>query len=179
MIRKLAKKLSTLENFIDDVVVEIKFFRGNFESGVEVLKNRGGLKIIQVTTDDAKILVKLLTTNKNFSRAETFQTENKTWKIFSAEEIFEFVEEVGDKNKIHRISNPVVPGLLILETLLKSKEFFLCEQLAMRFKDFITAGESLTLKKIDENNFEIKSGDTTKIFIGGKNFERFGHKGIN
>ena len=35
----------------------------------------------------------------------------------------------------------------------------------MRFKNFITVGENLTLEKIDENNFEIKCGDSTKILM--------------
>ena len=169
MIRKLAKKLSAFENFVDDVVAEIKFFYGNFEEDTKILKNRRNLKIIQVSTSDAKILVKLMTPQKNFEEtfttAKNFQNEKNLWKNFSAEEVFNFVEEVGDKNKIHKISRPIVPGLLILETLLTSEKIFPCKILEMRFKNFITVGENLTLEKIDENNFEIKCGDSTKILM--------------
>lgn len=38
--------------------------------------------------------------------------------VFEADEIMNFVDDVGDQNPIHRTKNSVVPGFLILENLL-------------------------------------------------------------
>ena len=129
------------------------------------MKSNCEFKLIQVSSAQGKILIKLITPRRKIRPAigVRIQSEKKVWRIFTASEVFEFVEEVGDKNKIYRFNPPIVPGLLILETLLQFAEFFSCEFLRLRFKHFITAGEPLTLSFKDENNFEICSAGSTKI----------------
>ena len=46
MIRELAKKFSAMKELVGDVIAEIKFIRGNFSEGVEILKSHRSMKKI-------------------------------------------------------------------------------------------------------------------------------------
>jgi len=164
MIKNLAKKLAAFEEFSADVIAEVKFFRGSFAEGAEILKFARGLKIIEVA-GEGKILVKLMTPRGKISAVEKVSAEKNCWLTFTAEEVKNFVEEVDDKNKIHQTKNPVVPGLLILEKILEVEPFSEEKFLRLRFKNFVVAGEKLNLRRADEKVFEILSGDEVKIFV--------------
>jgi len=167
MIKDLAKKFATLEKFAGDVVAEIKFFRGEFEPELKILKDTREFKLILITSETEKILIKLVTPRKKIRPAKgvRVQAESKTQFFFSATEVSNFVEEVGEQNKIYKFSPPIVPPLLILETLLNIENFSSCENLKLRFRHFITVYEPLTLKNISEKIFEIQSADAVKILI--------------
>lgn len=164
MIKNLAKKLAAFEEFSEDVIAEIKFFRGNFAEETKILKSTRGLKIIEVA-GEGKILVKLMTPREKISVCEKVSAEKIFWLTFTAEEVKNFVEEVGDKNKIHQTENPVVPGLLILEKILSVEPFREEKFLQLRFKNFVVAGEKLNLRRKNETVFEILSDDEVKIFV--------------
>ena len=167
MIKDLAKKFATLEKFTDDVVAEIKFFRGEFEPELKILKDTREFKLILITSETEKILIKLVTPRKKIRPAKgvRVQAEGKTQFFFSATDVSDFVEEIGEQNKIYKFSPPIVPPLLILETLLKFENFSSCENLKLSFRHFITAYEPLTFKNISEKNFEIQSADVVKVLI--------------
>ena len=170
MVKDLAKNFATLDKFCDDVIAEIKFFRGDFKSGLKILEDTREFKLILSASADEKILVKLVTPRRKIKSAlgVRIQAENKTHFLFTADDVFDFVEDVGDKNKIYRLSPPIVPPLLILDTLLNFNNFSSCESIKLRFKHFITAGEPLTFKTVTENNFELVSAGAVKVLISTK-----------
>ena len=155
MIKDFAKRLAAFKEFKDFIIVEITFRRGNFTSAAKILKNSVSRVILRATTTDAEILVKMIRPRTNFPPPnKKFHAEN-CWRTFSTEEILNFVAAVGDKNQIHP---PIVPAFLILESI--------CAELKpnfikLRFKNFISAEESLTLQ-IDGNKLKI-SADCEKI----------------
>lgn len=166
---ELAKKLSSFESLRDEIIAEIEFKRGNFFPDAKILKRSHGLTFVRVSTDGEELTAKIFKPKENptLTKKILSQPSGELWKNFSAPEVFDFVREVGDKNKIHRTENPIVPGLLILKNFLSDEKFSGCEHVTMKFKNFVTAGENLFLT-IDGNNFEISTTDEVKIT--GKKF---------
>lgn len=166
MIRNLARKLASFGEFVGNVIVELKFRRGIFTAGEEILKTHSAMALLRATSDDAELLVKMITPRHEIKAAVgcRIQSAEKIWRVFTASEIFEFVSAVGDKNKIHQLNPPIVPALLVLESLLARKDFSACQSLKLRFKNFITAGEPLTLSG-DGEHFEISAAGVRKILI--------------
>lgn len=164
MIRDLAKKLSAFSELVDTVIIELEYRRGVFEACAEILKTHSAMALVRVSSSDAEILVKLIRprTEIQATVGSRIQSAEKIWRIFTASEVFDFVEAVGDENKIHKINPPIVPGLLILETL--CAQFPACQSIKLRFKKFITAGEPLSLQR-DGNKFEICSAGVRKILM--------------
>ena len=167
MIKDLARRFATLERFADSVVAEIRFFRGDFERGLKILKDTREFKLVLVASETEKILVKLVEPRKKIRPAKgvRVQAESKTQFFFTEKDISDFINSVGEQNKIYKFSPPIVPPLLILETLLKIETFSSSESLKLRFRHFITAGEPLTLTNIFEKSFEVQSGGVVKILI--------------
>ena len=161
---ELAKKLSSFDELRDEVIAETKFERGNFFPDAKILKRSHGLTLVRVSTCNEELTAKIFKPKENSAPAKKIlsQPGGELWKNFSAPEVFNFVEEVGDKNKIHRTENPIVPGLLILKNFLDDEKFSGCKSVTMKFKSFVTAGENLFLT-IDGNNFEISTADEVKI----------------
>ena len=169
MIRDLAKKLTAFDDFVGSVVAELEFRRGNFTAGADVVKIHSAMAIIKACTSQEELLVKLIRPRSEISPALgcRIQSSEKIWRVFTASEVFEFVEDVGDKNQIHRLNPPIVPGLLLLETILECENFSACRYVKLKFKNFITAGEPLTLIKFDAG-FEISGAGVRKILISAK-----------
>ena len=164
MIRELARKLAAFEEFADFVIIELEFRRGNFEPTAQILKRHSAMVLLQASSAAAEVLVKMIRPRREVTAAlgSRIQFAEKIWRVFTAAEVMDFAEAVGDKNKIHRLNPPIVPGLLILETI--CAEFPTSKALKLRFKNFITAGERLTLIG-DGNNFEICSTGVRKVLI--------------
>ncbi len=162
MIRELAKKLAAFAQFVDFVIAEVEFQLGTFSASAEILKIHSAMALVQVSTPNAKLLVKMIRPRAKIKAAVgcRIQSSEKIWRVFTASEIFSFVQAVGDKNKIHQLNPPIVPGLLILETISAK---FSSQRIKMRFKNFITAGEPLSLYVVDKR-FEIYSAGELKIF---------------
>lgn len=166
MIRNLFKKLSVMKELVGDVIAEIKFSRGNFSEGVEVLKSYRSMKLICAANSNEKLLVKFITPSREIKAAigTRIQSDKKTWRIFTSAEVTNFVNEVGDSNEIHRFNPPIVPGFLIFEEILNHENFSSCNVLNLKFKHFITAGEPLTLI-FAEDKSEILSAGEVKVVI--------------
>lgn len=124
MIRELARQFSTFGQFVDGVIIELTFRRGNFSDGAQVVKAHSSMALLRSSSAEAEILIKLIRPRHKVTAAVgcRIQSSEKTWRVFTSTEIFAFVEAVGDLNPIHRMNPPIVPALLILETLL-SEEF--------------------------------------------------------
>ncbi len=157
MIGELAKKLTAFEEFADFVIIEIIFRRGKFSSGAEIVKNFSSRVILRAASSDAEVFVKMIRPRSDLKFPDKKSPAENFWRTFSTEEILNFVAAVGDKNKIHP---PIVPAFLILEKI--CAEFSACKELKLRFKNFITTGEPLTLKIFDKR-FEITCADDKKV----------------
>lgn len=166
MIRDLAKKFSAFGQFVGNVIIELDFRRGEFESGAEILKVHSSMVLLRARSSTAEILLKMIRPRHEVKAVlgSRIQAAEKNWRVFTATEIFEFVESVGDKNQIHRINPPIVPALLILETLLADENFSAATRLKLKFKNFITAGEPLSL--LDGGKFfELTSAGERKVLV--------------
>ena len=163
MIRQLAKNFSAFGQFVDGVIIELTFRRGTFSDGASVVKAHSSMAILRSSSTDAEILIKLIRPRREVKAAVgcRIQSAEKTWRVFTSTEIFAFVEAVGDKNKIHRLNPPIVPALLILETLL-SEEFAHVEGLKLKFRNFVTADEPLSLFD-DGKFFELVGAGERKV----------------
>ena len=161
MIRELAKKLATFNQFADCVIIEAKFQRGHFDEVAEILKDYSSMIFIRLCSANAELLIKLIRPRREIKAAfgSRIKFDEKIWRVFTASEIFDFVETVGDKNLIYQFNPPIVPALLILDTLCKE---FSPNFIKLKFKNFITAGEPLTLN-FRGNRFEILSAGVKKI----------------
>ena len=161
MIRELAKKLAALTEFVDCVMIELKFRRGNFKASTEILKKHSAMILIRVRSEQAELLVKLIRPRQEITATFScrIQSSEKIWRIFTASEVLAFVQATGDEKKIHRLNPPIVPGLLILETICSN---FAANFIKLKFKNFITAGEPLSLQVVG-NHIEIKSAGVRKI----------------
>ena len=166
MIRKAARKISALTEIFGDVIAEIEFTRGKFSEGVEILKSHRSMKLICATTSEVKISAKFITPQKKIRAAigTRIQSDKKTWRTFTEAEVTDFVEDVDDENEIYRFNPPIVPGFLILESILNHEKFSAANSLKLKFKRFITAGEPLTLQ-FGEDKTEILSAGEVKVII--------------
>ena len=166
MVRELARKISALTEIVRDVIAEIEFTRGKFKVGVEILKSHRAMKLICAATSNVKISVKFITPQKKIRAAigMRIQSDKKTWRTFTASEVENFVDEVDDANEIYRLNPPIVPGFLILESILSHEKFSTADSLKLKFKHFITAGEPLTLQ-IGDDKSEILSAGEVKVVI--------------
>ena len=162
MIKELAKKLAAFEEFVDWVIIEVTFRRGNFVAGAEVVKAHSSMALLRASTSNAELLVKLIRPRSVIKPAFgcRIQSSKTIWRVFTVSEVLEFVTSVGDRNRIHQLNPPIVPALLILEAI--CAEFPSSQSLKLKFKNFITAGEPLTLCGGGER-FEIISAGVRKV----------------
>ena len=146
MIRELARQFATFDKFVDGVIIELTFRRGTFEAGTQILREHSSMALLRSSSAEAEILIKLIRPRREVKAAVgcRIQSSEKTWRVFTSTEIFAFVEAVGDKNPIHRMKPPIVPALLILEALL-SDQFAHIDGLKLKFRNFVTADEPLSL----------------------------------
>ena len=77
----------------------------------------------------------------------------KLCQSFTREDVWEFVDSVGDTNPIHQGNQPVVPGLLLMEYI-KNKLPTSVKKLELSFRNAIFANEVFKLA-IDGNNFKL------------------------
>lgn len=163
MIRELARQFSTFGQFVDGVIIELTFRRGNFSDGAQIVKEHPSMALLRSSSASAEILIKLIRPRHKVTAAVgcRIQSAEKTWRVFTSTEIFEFVEAVGDLNPIHRMNPPIVPALLILEALL-SEEFAHIDGLKLKFRNFVTADEPLSLFG-DGKFFELVGAGERKV----------------
>lgn len=161
MIRELARNLAALTQLADCVIIALKFRRGKFSAGAKILKTHAAMTLVRVRSAEAELLVKLIRPRTEI-RATVgcrIQSSENVWRIFTASEILAFAEATGDEKIFYRLNPPIVPALLILETLCAQ---FAVNVFKLKFKKFITADESLSLH-VDGGRLEIKSAGVRKI----------------
>lgn len=161
MIRELARKLAAFNQFVDFVITELTFRRGTFEAAMKILKSHSSIALLRARSSDAELTVKMIRPRREIKAALgcRIQSAEKIWRVFTTSEVLEFVEAVGDKNQIHQLKPPIVPALLILETICAE---FSSDYIKLKFKNFITADEPLSLQ-VNNNHLEIKSAGIRKI----------------
>lgn len=166
MIRDLARKLTAFGKFVGYVLAELEFRRGTFAAGAKVVKVHSTMAVICVRSFQAELVVKMIRPRNEVQAAVgcRIQSSENFWRAFTASEVTDFVDDVRDKNQIHRLNPPIVPGLLVLENLLAEKIFADCQSIKLKFKNFITAGEPLTLRG-EKNFYEISCAGVRKILI--------------
>ncbi len=162
MIRELAKKLSAFDEFVDFVIIELQFRRGIFDASAEVVKEHSSMVLLRASSLEVELVVKIIRPRKEIASALgcRIQSSEKVWRVFTASEVLNFVAAIGDKNPIHQLKSPIVPAFLILETI--CAEFVDCQSIKLKFKNFITAGEPLSLH-VDNNRLEITSAGVKKV----------------
>ena len=165
MIRELARKFSALKEISGDVTAEMEFTRGKFTEGVEILKSHRNMKLICASKSNVKISVKFITPQKKIRAAigTRIQSDKKTWRTFTASEVENFIDEVDDTNEIYKLNPPIVPGFLILESILNHEKFSAANTLKLKFKHFITAGEPLTLQLDDKKSVILSAGEVKVV----------------
>lgn len=161
MIRELAKKLSAFGQFVGFVIIELQFRRGTFEAGAQIVKEHSSMVLLRASSAEAELVVKMIRPRKEITAAlgSRIQSAEKIWRVFMASEVSDFVQAVGDNNPIHRLNPPIVPAFLILETICAK---FPNQSIRLKFKNFITAGESLSLH-VDGNRLEIRGAGVRKV----------------
>ena len=160
MIRELAKSLTAFTDFKAFVIIETTFRRGNFQSGAQIVKAHSAMAIIRTSTEEAELEVKMIRPRREIQAAYGCRVHSeKIWRVFTETEVSNFTASVGDANPVHKLNPPIVPGLLILETLC---EIFKPASVKLRFKNFITAGEPLSLH-VDGGCLEISSAGVRKV----------------
>ena len=87
---------------------------------------------------------------------ETPETIGKPWHTFTPGEVAEFVHAVNDVNTIHQGEQPVVPGLLILEQLLRTPEYEGAANLTLKYIRPAFSGEALTIVAEEKGKFTIR-----------------------
>ena len=161
MIRELAKKLSAFAEVADFVIIELQFKRGTFEAGAQVVKEHSSMVLLRASSAEAELVVKMIRPRKEITAAvgSRIQSSERIWRVFTASEVLDFVAAVGDNNSIHQLNPPIVPAFLILETICAEVPN---QSIKLKFKNFITAGEPLSLH-IDGNRLEITGAGVRKV----------------
>ena len=62
---------------------------------------------------------------------------------FTTGDVRSFVSGVNDTNALHEGEKPLVPGLLIMEQLLKEAKLAACQKLSMKFKTPVFVGQEV------------------------------------
>ncbi|MBR3746826.1 MAG: hypothetical protein IKN27_07695 [Selenomonadaceae bacterium] len=107
MIRNLAKKFSAFDSLVDNVIIELKFQRGNFTAGAEILKTHSSMTLLRASSTDAQILLKMIRPRRQVTAALgcRIQSAEKTWRIFTASGNFR-VRRVRRRQKRNSPSQP-------------------------------------------------------------------------
>ena len=86
MIKELAKKLATFNQFVDCVIIEAEFRRGNFDEGAEILKTHSSMIFIRVCSSSAELLIKLIRPRREIKAAFGSRIDfyEKIWRVFTA-----------------------------------------------------------------------------------------------
>lgn len=117
--------------------------------------------LLKVSSSEAELLVKMIRPRREIRAALgcRIQSTEKVWRVFTASEVLTFAEAVDDKNPIHQLKPPIVPALLILETICAAVP---TDSIKLQFKNFITAGEPLSLL-VNGNRLEVSSAGVRKV----------------
>ena len=117
--------------------------------------------LLRASSAEAELVVKMIRPRKEITAAlgSRIQSSERIWRVFKASEVSDFAKAVGDNNPIHQLNPPIVPAFLILETICAEVT---ADFIRLKFKNFITAGEPLSLH-VDGNRLEIRGAGVRKV----------------
>ena len=174
MLREVSKILAQLkgERFMGGLIAKAVWRQGGEmkeAEGLTVLRDRrdtvvacGRIGDVSLTLTmllgrfDPKDIEKEIENARSEAAKEAPGPAGRPWHAFTPAEVAEFVEAVNDVNTIHRGEKPVVPGLLILEQLLRTPEFEGAKNLTLKFIRPAFSGEDLTIATEDKGKFTIR-----------------------
>lgn len=176
MLREVSRILARLkgERFMGGLIAKAVWRRGGAmkeAEGLTVLRDRKDTVIACGRIGDTSLTLTMLLGRFDpkdlekeiaATRAEAAkETRDETlawrpWHTFTPGEVAEFVNAVNDVNTIHQGENPVVPGLLILEQLLKTPEYRDAANLTLKFIRPAFSGEALFLAETGKGKFTIR-----------------------
>lgn len=105
---------------------------------------------------DPKDLEKEIDAARAEAAKETPPEGGKPWHTFTPDEVVEFCGAVNDVNTIHQGERPVVPGLLILEQLLKTPGYDNAANVTLKFIRPAFSGEALDIAEEGKGKFIIR-----------------------
>ncbi len=173
-LRETSKILAQLkgERFMGGLIAKAVWQRGGNlpeEEGLTVLRDRRDTVVACGRVGDASLTLTMLLgrfdpqdLEKEIAAAraeaakENIANAGSPWHVFSPEEIGAFVQAVGDVNTIHQGDRPVVPGLLILEQVLKTTGYADVSSLTLKFIRPAFSGETLSISEEARNRFTIR-----------------------
>ena len=174
MLREVSKILAQLkgERFMGGLIAKAVWRRGGEmkePEGLTVLRDRKDTVIACGRIGDTSLTLTMLLGRFDpqdlekeiaAARAEAAKEPpvagGRPWHTFTPEEVTEFVGAVGDVNTIHQGQRPVVPGLLILEQLLRTPEYSEATNLTLKFIRPAFSGEALAIAAADKGKFTIR-----------------------
>lgn len=164
MFRDLARTTAALKGkrYEGAVIAAARWRRGRFECQIgmpEIQKGRHGLCVLRAADESGELMLTLLL-GRPAPQAEAGQPPRVLQAVargqgirpsacslrFSEKDVQAFVRDVNDTNPLHEGRCPLVPGLLILETLLKQPELRGCMELSLKFTTPSFAGETIHLE---------------------------------
>lgn len=146
--RKLAAEFSTVSGYDGYEIAEVKLEMTNEqEAEAHIIKQKGLFVIMEAGRAGKKLTMKLIRPPKSSDRSDAISTawgQTGTWPL---EKIREFTEAVGDANSIHRGQKAIVPGLLMLETMLLDfqKKKIPWKKIKMRFYAPVSAVQNVQI----------------------------------
>ena len=176
MLREVSRILARLkgERFMGGLIAKAVWRRGGEmkeAEGLTVLRDRKDTVIACGRIGDTSLTLTMLLgrfdpkdLEKEIAavRAEAAkETRDETlawrdWHTFTPGEVAELVHAVNDVNTIHQGERPVVPGLLILEQLLKTPDYAGAANLALKFIRPAFSGEALAIAEAGKGKFTIR-----------------------
>ncbi|WP_196590912.1 hypothetical protein [Pectinatus frisingensis] len=178
MLMDLAKQLTILqgEQYSNSSIAKLHWQYGKNkynETGLSILKKRHHFIKTACTITKENMQARLETSLILHHIPRTTISDNTDipvtaifWRIFSLTDIADFIQNVGDKNPIHKGSNAIIPGILllseVLNTVMDSKEII------MRFNNAALAGQPLYWNQLNKNQAEVysKKGKVFNLIIG-------------
>ncbi len=159
MIRRLARKLSALKQFVGFVMAEAVIERSGGGAALKILSAKKNLAIVETSGAGLRLTVKLFYPARPPHKGKALKTlrgdssnvdavsapRGDYWRKFSREEVASFIRETDDDNTIHQGAHPIVPGFLIVEALLNDRRLIERKKIRLRFKHFTATDEALYL----------------------------------
>ena len=185
MLREVSRILARLkgERFMGGLIAKAVWRRGGAmkeAEGLTVLRDRKETVIacgrkgdtsltltMLLGRFDPKDLEKEIEAARAEAAKETPETGGKPWHTFTPDEVSEFVRAVNDVNTIHQGERPVVPGLLILEQLLRTPGYADAAHRTLKFIRPAFSGEALTIAAGEKGKFTIR-GEAALVEVSAK-----------
>ena len=133
----------------------------------EILRDRHGMMTVRAADASGVLVLKMLLGRKAPAMRESgadgvlhlmAQAEDighdAICMMFTADEVRSFVHDVDDTNLLHKGAQPLVPGLLIMERLLKHPSLKGCSRMSMKFTTPVFVGQKLQITFAGDNRAE-------------------------